>query len=136
MPTERVLADFEGAWTLSRTITQNTGASATFEGRATWTGAGDDGLAYHETGLLHVPGAAPMKAERRYHWGPDLTVSFDDGQFFHSVPPQGGRATHFCDPDTYVVDYDFTKWPAFTATWTVNGPRKAYVMTTRFERER
>ncbi|WP_299149516.1 DUF6314 family protein [uncultured Tateyamaria sp.] len=140
MSIERVLADFEGIWTLSRKITQGAGASATFEGTAEWRAA-DGGLAYHETGVLYLPAAAPMTAERRYHWGADLSVYFDDGRYFHSVPARGGRAAHFCDPDTYVVDYDFAGWGgpetrAFTATWTVKGPRKAYVMANRFTCQR
>ena len=133
MPTERRLADFEGRWDVSRSITPSHGAPAQFEGQATWHPAAD-GLAYAETGTLRLPGAAPMKAERRYHWAADLSVFFEDGRFFHKVPGAGGRTTHFCDPDTYVVDYDFSDWPGMTVRWTVKGPRKSYVMETRYTR--
>ncbi len=131
MPTERVLADFEGAWKIERVITPEVGASARFSGSATWTAQSDD-LAYAEVGTLYIDGAAPMQAERRYLWTPGLHVYFDDGRFFHTVPAAGGEASHWCDPDSYHVSYDFSDWPDFRATWTVEGPRKSYVMTNHF----
>ena len=134
MPTERVLADFEGAWAITREIAPQTGAPAQFQGQAVWARDGD-GMAYRETGTLSMPGAAPMLAERRYRWCADLSVYFEDGRFFHTVPPAGGQTRHWCDPDSYVADYDFGPWPAFVVTWTVQGPRKSYVMTSRFTRQ-
>ena len=127
----RVLGDFKGKWHLSRDIRPEFGPSAQFEGQAIWTpDAG--GLAYAEHGTLTITGAAPMHAERRYHWGPDLSVYFEDGRFFHQVPAAGGHTEHWCDPDHYKVAYDFSNWPRFVVTWKVNGPRKAYGMISRF----
>lgn len=133
MPTERVLADFEGTWRIERDIIPAQGAPARFEGEGVWRWEGAD-LAYAESGMLRVAGATPMRAERRYRWAADMAVYFEDGRFFHNVPTTGGRALHFCDPDTYVVDYYFARWPVFEVTWTVKGPRKSYRMTSLFTR--
>jgi len=127
----RVLADFEGRWTITRSIVPKEGPSGCFEGHGLWSEDGD-GLAYVETGTLFLDGTPPMQAERRYHWASDLSVYFDDGRFFHLVPPTGGRTQHWCDPDTYKVDYDFANWPVFTVTWQVRGPRKSYQMTSLY----
>lgn len=131
--TLRRLGDFEGAWHLERQIRHGAGAQARFRGRAVWTPVAD-GLSYRETGVLQMPGQAPMQAERRYLWRDGLAVYFDDGRFFHQVPAEGGTARHWCDPDSYVVQYDFSDWPAFSTVWEVSGPKKAYVMTSRYQR--
>lgn len=136
MPTEKALsprrlADFEGRWRIRRQIVPEKGAEASFEGHGIWSPEGS-GLAYAEQGLLRLPDAPPMQAERRYFWQPDLCIFFDDGRFFHQVPAMGGRADHWCDPDHYAVDYDFSRWPDFVVTWAVRGPRKAYRMQSRF----
>ena len=133
MPTDHVLADFAGNWTVARTIVPDEGAHAQFDGTAVWQPQDAD-LLYTETGTLRIAGAAPMQAERRYVWTADLHVFFDDGRFFHSVPPSGGATEHWCDPDHYKVVYDFSEWPAFQTRWRVDGPRKAYEMVTRYRR--
>mmetsp|Transcript_2571 Transcript_2571/g.4365 ORF Transcript_2571/g.4365 Transcript_2571/m.4365 type:complete len:220 (+) Transcript_2571:108-767(+) len=134
MPTRpRVLADFEGGWTIARDIRPDAGPSARFEGQGVWS-PGARGLSYVETGTLVMAGTAPMRAERRYHWTGDLSVFFEDGRFFHKVPATGGETHHWCDPDRYHVRYDFSDWPRFAVIWRVDGPRKSYVMTSRFTR--
>ncbi|WP_299657242.1 DUF6314 family protein [uncultured Tateyamaria sp.] len=133
MPTERTLADFAGLWVIERAIVPRQGSAAQFMGKAEWTPTAD-GLDYIETGTLHMEGAPPMQAERRYRWTRDLSVYFDDGRFFHKVPAFGGRTPHFCDPDTYVGTYDFGEWPDFTVSWDVRGPRKDYQMISTFTR--
>ena len=131
MPVERCLDDFKGRWALSKTITHGDGTAARFEGHATWTPV-ETGLAYHENGQLLLPGAAPIRAERRYLWQEPLRVYFEDGRFFHDVPPNGGEALHHCAPDLYRVRYDFGDWPEWQATWHVTGPRKDYLMKMHF----
>lgn len=133
----RDLADFAGAWTLSRVISQGDGTTARFDGQAVWSwqdGAAEPTLDYVETGTLRLPGQRPMEAERRYLWRSGPTVWFDDGRFFHAVPKAGGAAHHFCAPDDYRVSYDFSDWPDFSTRWIVSGPRKDYIMDTRFRR--
>ena len=129
----RVLADFEGRWLLRRDITHDNSAPARFQGEAEWA-PHDGGMTYLETGVLTVDGVRPMAAERRYWWGPDLSVYFDDGRFFHQVPAHGGDASHWCDPDQYDVHYAFDRWPEFEVKWHVSGPRKAYVMHSIYRR--
>lgn len=126
----RVLADFEGRWQFTREITHADGTVARAQGAADFTPA-RGGLAYLETGEIEVGGQA-LTFERAYHWQADLSVQFDDGRFFHAVPATGGQATHFCDPDTYVVTYDFGDWPEWHTTWAVSGPNKDYTMRTTY----
>ncbi|MEM7631273.1 MAG: DUF6314 family protein [Pseudomonadota bacterium] len=133
MVTERCLADFEGAWTLVREIVHADGTTGRFEGTARFA-ADANGLAYEEAGALHLGRAHPLHATQRYRWGHDLAVYFDDGRFFHHVPPAGGDTGHWCDPDQYDGHYDFSGWPAFTVSWRVTGPRKAYRMRSRYVR--
>lgn len=129
------LADFVGRWRVSRTITDHHARTpALFTGEALFT-PDTGGLAYVETGELTLPGHAPLYAERRYHWRHSDTgfdIHFDDGRFFHSFTPDAPTASHWCDPDSYDVAYDFSAWPEWTSTWTVTGPRKAYDMVTTY----
>ena len=130
----RCLSDFLGTWQLQRQIRHGDGSTARFEGRAQWraTPAGAD---YVETGALILPGQGRFEAERRYLWGPDLRICFDDGRFFHQVPPLGGEAAHWCDPDQYYALYDFADWPAWSCRWRVRGPRKDYEMHSHYRPE-
>lgn len=124
------LADFEGEWAIARRITQAHGA-AVFTGTARFTPA-QGGLAYHEEGVLTLPGVAPMRAERDYLWrgdGDRIAVLFADGRAFHHI---GAEAAHWCDPDDYRVRYDFTRWPEWRTEWQVRGPRKDYRMVSTY----
>lgn len=127
----RRLGDFLGTWDLDRRIEQSDGQTARFSGQARWTPQGQGAL-HTETGQLTLDRHPPMQAERRYRWGADLTVWFEDGRFFHRVPPQGGRSDHWCDPDQYDAAYEFDDWPVFRVTWQVRGPRKDYTMTSLY----
>lgn len=133
MERARVLSDFDGRWDVTREITPATGPGAAFEGQAVWQPAAG-GAEYAETGILRLGSGAPMTAERRYFWTDTLAVLFEDGRFFHQVPARGGEATHFCDPDTYIVTYDFSDWPVFRVSYAVTGPRKDYAMVSRYSR--
>ncbi len=126
----RQLSDFLGRWTLSRQIDQADGQNVQFEGTAIWRPQGD-AASYEEQGWLTM-GQQCFQAERRYHWGRDLKVFFEDGRFFHQVPSAGGATGHWCDPDQYDVTYDFALWPHWHCSWRVAGPRKRYVMTSTY----
>ncbi|WP_428925358.1 DUF6314 family protein [Marinibacterium sp. SX1] len=132
-----VAGDFAGSWTLERHIEDALGPPARFTGTARWTAEGD-GFVQVETGTLQIEGQGRFTAERRYRWGADLAVFFDDGRFFHQVPARGGRADHWCDPDRYVVDYEFllsaNALAEFHTTWQVDGPRKSYRMVSAYRR--
>lgn len=126
--------DFCGAWALERDISSEiAGQAGRFSGRA-WFTPDDEGLAYREAGTLFVAGHE-MQSERRYLWrqgAGEIVVLFDDGCPFHSFAPAQVAASHFCDPDTYKVRYGFSDWPRWSARWRVTGPRKDYVMESRF----
>jgi len=127
------LADFTGTWKLSRRIDDRmTGQVGTLDGRAVFRPDGA-GLTCDETGQLRLTGQPPLTATRRYLWRADaagIAVLFDDARPFHRFDPAADAPgdSHDCAPDTYVVQYDFTAWPHWTARWAVSGPRKNYIM--------
>jgi len=88
--------------------------------------------------MLRLDQQAPIRAERRYLWGPGdagcIEVTFEDGRAFHRIDPAVPKARHDCAPDIYEVTYDFTDWPRWQSRWTVTGPNKAYVMTSDYTR--
>lgn len=133
----RDLVAFEGTWAMEREITDHSGGpDGRLTGRCVFSPEAG-GLRLTETGVLEMAELAPMPAERRYFWraqGAEITVEFDDGRFFHAFDPRGERAEagHDCAPDRYDVTYDFSRWPAWTATWRVRGPRKDYTSVTRY----
>lgn len=131
-------ADFAGQWSIDRVISdKRAGSMARFTGVAGLT-PDQGGLRYAEKGQLVLAGAAPITAERQYIWHPQdggVDVFFDDGRFFHRFYfSNSAKAAHWCDPDQYDVEYEFADWPKWTATWAVKGPRKDYVMTSRYSR--
>ncbi|SMX28876.1 hypothetical protein TRP8649_03003 [Pelagimonas phthalicica] len=128
----RDLTDFLGTWGLQRDIQHQGGGSAAFVGQAEWI-AQDDGALYIERGELQIPGQGAFQSERQYRWGADLRVYFSDGRYFHRVPSEGGESAHWCDPDQYDASYDFENWPQWSCRWQVKGPRKDYVMISRYQ---
>ena len=128
---------FLGDWQLAREIDDHlTGDSGSLAGLARIT-AMPDGFLYREDGQLSLPGRPPFTATRSYLWQANgagrIDVFFDDGRPFHSFAlTRGAQAAHFCDPDTYLVEYDFSRWPRWKTTWDVTGPRKGYRMISRY----
>jgi len=127
--------DFAGQWELRRSVRDHLhGQHGTLRGRAVFTATDAARMTYEETGTLRLENGATMEATRRYLWefAPDaVVVTFADGRSFHQFVPSGhGAGTdHPCGEDFYTVRYDFTRWPQWTAEWTVKGPRKDYVST-------
>ena len=123
-------ADFKRVWLLKREIDHVGQGKARFEGLARitrrWT--------YLESGTLEMKGQE-FAASRRYEWRPmdgGFDIRFEDGKPFHDLWFDRPEAQHFCDPDSYHVSYDFDDWPRWSSTWRVTGPRKDYVMVSRF----
>lgn len=132
------LAALEGAWQISRVIEHDSGARDLFEGTSVFTRSGHM-LIQDEQGMLHPESGGALHATRRYLWraeGRRLEVAFADNKPFHTVPLGAvtPETTYLCPPDRYHVAYDFGPWPAWRSTWTVEGPRKAYRMTTEYRR--
>ena len=133
------LADLEGRWTLNRQITHAGGEVNEFHGHATCTLDGDQLILDEEGVLSGLPGGATLKASRRYIMSEEaghIAVFFHDMRPFHAIPLGVARpeASHDCPPDTYEVSYDFSDLGAWRAIWSVSGPRKSYVMKTRYTR--
>lgn len=133
------LGDFEGEWRVARQINDaRAGQVIAGQGTARWSPA-PSGLIYAETLALQVPGHPAVTATRLYLWrdaGDRIDVRFDDDRPFHAIRlgQAVARDLHHCTPDIYNVCYTFTDWPMFDVCWTAQGPRKDYVMITRYER--
>ncbi|WP_037309981.1 DUF6314 family protein [Ruegeria halocynthiae] len=131
------LADFEGRWSLRRTIRDaHAGRVVQADGEAQLHRA-KDGLIYDEQVTLRIPDQPAMKGTRRYIWrdgGDFVAVHFEDGKYFHALKlglPQASDH-HDCPPDSYDAAYDFSGWPRWSVRWTVAGPRKSYEMDTEY----
>ncbi|MGI9389331.1 MAG: DUF6314 family protein [Boseongicola sp.] len=134
------LAVLEGAWLLSRIILHEDGARDELEGEAKFHRSGPRLIHDEEGWLTSERAAAPMKAKRRYVWsvnGNRIDIAFEDMRPFHSIPIGAATpgTTYLCPPDRYEVQYDFQKFPEWSSTWIVEGPRKSYRMTSHYVRK-
>ncbi|NDV01039.1 DUF6314 family protein [Pseudoroseicyclus tamaricis] len=133
---ELTAEDVAGRWQIARQIDdRRAGEAGTFAGTAEFTG-GPVELRYLEEGELTMGGRAPLRAARSYVWRftpAGVELYFDDGRFFHAIGADG-RGEHPCGEDLYRVRYDFSGWPAWQAEWRVVGPRKDYVLRSRYTR--
>ncbi len=131
------LPDFAGRWRVARAVRHAGGGAARFAGSARWTPQAD-GFDCDEAGRLRAGGVA-VEATRRTLWrteGDRIVVAFGDGRAFHRIGPGATvEAAHDCPPDAYRLLYDFTRWPCWSVTWRVTGPRKDYVARTRYARD-
>ncbi|WP_170564672.1 DUF6314 family protein [Ruegeria atlantica] len=131
------LSDFEGNWSLNRTIRDaQAGQVVQADGLAVLRPT-EDGLIYDEEVTLRVPGQAEMKGTRKYLWhkaGRAIAIHFDDGRYFHQLELGQAHASdhHDCPPDSYDAVYDFSAWPVWSVRWIVSGPRKSYEMSTEY----
>lgn len=129
------LSDLEGAWQLSRDITdRQAGLAGRLDGTAVWRPDGT-GLRQVEDGILHYGSAPPMRAQRVYLWretADGLEILFEDGRPFHRLEAGTCGDRHLCDPDIYDVTYAFGDWPRWGTTWRVRVPRKNLIIRSRF----
>lgn len=133
------LSDFIGRWRVERRVEDRlAGGILEFAGEAVFApDAG--GLLYSEQGELCLADGQRVQAGQAYRWreeGGLIAVDFEDGRAFHSFDPAARQiqAQHWCDPDDYAVRYDLSDWPDWQTRWRVRGPRKDYVMTSRYSR--
>lgn len=130
--------DFCGGWVLHRLIDDRySKQKGDFRGGASFLEDGENRLKYLETGKVRFDRGPIMQATRTYcwHFAPDrIAVTFEDGGPFHSFIAGGQVAgtDHPCGDDYYRVSYDFSKWPDWTATWIVTGPRKDYTSISHY----
>ena len=137
--TSAIFEQLPGSWTQTRTMTPG----GRYEGTAVFTRIDDETLHYCETGKLILDsGHVSEDASRRYIFkrvGDRIEVHFDEAppRLFHElIFDQNGRAeaTHDCRDDFYRSTYHFTSDTSFTITHDVRGPRKGYVMETKYVR--
>lgn len=129
------LARLQGDWRLSREIRHADGQIDRFHGVCRFARSGPR-LIQDESGTLETKDGR-FEATRRYVWTETegwLHVHFADMRPFVSIPVGVARpeTTHLCPPDRYAVVFDFSIWPDWESVWTVEGPRKSYVMRNRF----
>ena len=135
------MAVFEGRWSIRRDILDlDSEWLGRLQGQAIFVADGTNVLLYREEGRLKFGGLEDVQATRSYRWhflgGNRIDVRFSDDAAFHGFEFTEGRAeaSHYCDPDTYEVAYDFSQLPLWRAEWRVEGPRKDYRMVTIYER--
>ncbi|PRY95397.1 hypothetical protein BCF33_1016 [Hasllibacter halocynthiae] len=125
----------DGAWRLAREVRHAAGGTVRAEGTARFAPEGD-GLAEREEGRAVLPGGSGMAFEQRRLWraeGGRLTLWKGDGTLLCVL--DGGEGVHGCPPDLYRVRLDLSGLPSdWSAEWRVTGPRKDYVMATRYVR--
>lgn len=130
-----------GKWSVERQLLDRAaGTRGTFSGVVHFVPTDDGGLVFREEGTIRWPTFAGP-ASRKYLLKPadrvdTLDVCFDDGRPFHrmSFTPEANLDTHWCDPDTYHVDYSYEGPDAFGYTWDVSGPRKDLLLTSALRR--
>ena len=137
MTLPRSFADFEGHWSLTRTIQDARAGQVVQADGAAHLYRAEAGLIYDEEVTLRIPGQPEMKGTRRYQWrdgGDHVAVHFEDGRYFHALRLGAAQASdhHDCPPDSYDAAYDFLEWPRWNVRWTVVGPRKSYEMHTEY----
>ncbi|MFD2175086.1 DUF6314 family protein [Rhodobacter lacus] len=139
----RAITDFEGLWQMERWIDDRFGGQpghfiGTAELQRDAKSAPPGTWNWNESGYLTLGEETPVLATRTYLWRPvppRIEVFFEDGRPFHAFALSGqATAAHWCDPDDYRVDYDFSRWPDWSATWRVSGPHKDYEMISRYKR--
>jgi hypothetical protein len=147
-----------GRWALNRDIEDRLGDDVAASGVAEFTELPDGRIRWHESGTMHhtsldLPFTRVMYMRRAS--GATMSdgweVTFEDGRPFHPWPASSGAeradgaegdhqasgmdVVHVCTPDlyrgTFVTAPSEDEW---TLRWQVTGPRKDYVMITRYTR--
>lgn len=140
----QILQTLCGAWMLRRDIHPG---GARLHGDAVFAPAGEDALAYRESGILTLPDGAEFSAYRQYRYRLSedrIVVEFADGadigkQFLSlsfSRADSGWEASdvHVCWDDTYHATYRILGPAAFEVIIMVQGPAKAYELVSRYSR--
>lgn len=133
----RALSSLLGTWRIERTIRHADGRVDRMAGAARFFRSGGQVVEDVTGRLVLGAGQGPLTATRRYLWrevGGRLECAFADGRPFHTVPlgVERPETTFLCPPDRYHVTYDFSRLPDWTSLWKVEGPRKGYLMETRY----
>lgn len=132
------LAYLTGSWTVTRDL-NDAGRTGTFAGTATFT-PDATGLAYEERGTLSLP-HWQGDSYRRLHYARGssfgvLTVTFEDGRYFHDLDLRTGEWTahHPCRADAYEGRFTVLSQDEWHQEWLVRGPAKDQVIVSAFTR--
>jgi len=135
-----------GDWSVDRTLLDRaTRSRGTFTGVVRFTETNDGGLRFREEGTVQwnpaggTPFAGPASREYllRASATPDaMDMFFPDGRPFHRIGfgGQDHRDTHWCDPDTYRVEYTKLGPDEFHYRWDVTGPAKDLLLESALHR--
>ena len=142
----RVLALLSGHWSIDRRIEPG----GRFTGTAAFTRRSADSLLYRESGQLLLDNGTVLAGENSYVYAlrdGDIEVSFASGpsrgvHFIDIALPEDQPDTlplasadrHLCRLDTYDANFRMETPVAFTMTYTVRGPTKAYVSHSDYQR--
>ncbi|XAS68343.1 DUF6314 family protein [Micrococcaceae bacterium Sec5.7] len=135
-------ADLTGRWSVDRKLVDRaSGTRGTFTGVVRFFEADDGGLRLHEEGTMRWP-SFTGPASRDYLLRPAessdaMVVFFPDGRPFHrmSFAASANEDQHWCDPDTYRVNYTLHGPDSFGYCWDVQGPRKDLLLETVLQRQ-
>jgi hypothetical protein len=138
-PVHDLRAFLLGTWRMARRLHDfRLGISGRLDGIASFASA-PGGLCYEEAGLLRF-GAHQGEAVQRYRFSVDrhatAEVYFADGRPFHRLELSSGKAdiVHECGSDCYRGRYRVLHEDCLTLVWRVTGPRKRWLLATRFSR--
>ena len=138
---KKIISSLLGSWSLSRSIDNGTSMAGT----ATFSDGGNRRYPYVEHGTLQLADGQIVNAERRYIFeeaesGFAVLFAETPPRLFHRIAltREGanwvGDAVHLCNEDRYESRYEFRPDASFTVRHAVRGPRKQYVIRTRYTR--
>lgn len=142
---KEILQGLEGTWRLSRDISGSHIAHAT--GIAVFEKTTNPyELTYSEDVVITLGDGKTLKGYQRYIYRLEdenkLNVYFDGGyRIFHSVECIDSesrdefKASHYCQPDTYITSYLFGD-SVFYIMHRVSGPKKDYISRTTYNKDR
>lgn len=131
------LSHLHGEWTITRTV----GQGGVMKGSAAFVETAPDTLAYSETGQNHLPDGTVLDFYQSYVYRNDndgMHADFTDGRPFHTLEFENekrAKARHLCGNDLYEGTYAFHDEDHFTLTWSVKGPKKDFVIQTKYNRQ-
>ena len=132
----------EGSWILSRCIMPG----GEMKGQAEFKREGKDKLKYYESGSLTLVNGQISSFEKRYDYvltdDDEVKIYFADGvtkgTLFQILVLDGSKtieAEHFCEPDNYVSEYNFSQLPdRIKISHKVPGQKKEYESKTTLTR--
>jgi hypothetical protein len=133
-PATFMTADYIGAWTLTRSITDNDqGSAIACTGSAT-LGLPNPTIGYTEAVSFRLAGK-PLRATRSYRFAFDngaIVATFDDGLPFFTLRLMAdgtGKALHPCGADLYALTLTLRGHATWQTRWDVTGTKHLTIVT-------